>query len=112
MTYAELYGNIKKRPLKGGLANKMMGEMRLKSIVSDEFQGLNKFVEVGDTMSKLNELVSPFTHANEGLLSSFENPMAKFGNLASGIHNALSVSNEDALGEFKGNLTHFITWQL
>ncbi|MEK4404387.1 hypothetical protein MKZ26_08040 [Sporosarcina sp. FSL K6-6792] len=93
MTYAELYGDIKKRPLKCGLGNKMIGENRIKSVVADELLGFNKLAEVGGTMSEFKNLVSPVTQLNDSVLSSFENQMTKFDNLAGGIHNALAISN-------------------
>lgn len=92
MTYAELYGNIKKRPLKCGLGNKLIDEIGFKSAIDDDYLGLNKFVKAGDTMAGFTKLVSPINQLNESL-SNFNNPMTELKNLVSGIHNALSISN-------------------
>lgn len=93
MTYAELYGNIKKRPLKCGLGNKMISEIGVNALDVESRLGLGKIAQVGDVMSKFNEVTSPLNSIRESIASQVDGTLLGIDSLTCGMKNALSISN-------------------
>jgi len=84
-TYAELYGNIKKRRIKSLPDNKLISETPvIKGLEVNELFGTNKFAEVGDALSFINEKVSPITQLGDDFTSKFGNQLSAFGDIARG----------------------------
>ncbi len=54
MTYAELYGNIKKRPLKCGLANKMVDVSDIATTITQSLE--NTTLGMGDAIADMTTL--------------------------------------------------------
>lgn len=53
MTYAELYGNIKKRSLKYGLPNKLI--LNVSDSLSSVTKSLENTLEIGDTLENMTK---------------------------------------------------------
>lgn len=87
MTYAELYGNIKKRPLKCGLGNIMIdaiAELNINKV--DAILGYENFDKVGDIMSGINKAVSPITQKIEDINTRVNDAFSQLDTSAYGIN--------------------------
>lgn len=87
MTYAELYGNIKKRPLKCGLDNIVIdaiADLNINKV--DAILGYENFERVGDIMSGINKAVSPITQTIEDINTRANSMFTQLDTSAYGIN--------------------------
>ena len=86
ITYAELYGNIKKRPLKCSLDNILIDGInnQIGGKLIDRLGG-EKFAEIGDAMSLINENLSPLKHLSGNITSKMNDSLSPLKGISFGM---------------------------